>query len=146
MEENETPMQEKRSLDASPEQELYANLLAKGVYLGLVCLLVTFAIYVSGLIPPYIPLEDLPHYWSMPVTDYLREADVGTGWSWISKLGCGDFLNFIGVAFLGGITIICYAAIIPGLIKRGDKTYALLALIEVIILTVAASGILAVGH
>lgn len=60
--------------------------------------------------------------------------------------GYGDFINFIGVAILGGVTIICYASIVPTLLKNNDKVYAILAVLEVIILSAAASGILAVGH
>jgi len=58
----------------------------------------------------------------------------------------GDFINFIGIAMLAGVTILCYAAIVPTLLKNNDKVYAILAVIEVIILSAAASGILAVGH
>ena len=58
----------------------------------------------------------------------------------------GDFVNFIGIAMLAGVTIFCYAAIVPTLLKNNDKVYAILAIIEVIILSAAASGLLAVGH
>jgi hypothetical protein len=61
----------------------------------------------------------------------------------MTMLGKGDFLNFLPVAILSGVTIFCYLAIVPGLFKRGDKA---MAIIEVIILTLAASGLLAVGH
>jgi hypothetical protein len=58
----------------------------------------------------------------------------------------GDFLNFIGIAMLAGVTIVCYAAIIPMLLKRKDKVYALLALLEVVVLVLAASGVVSGGH
>ena len=61
-------------------------------------------------------------------------------------LGKGDFLNFIGIAILGGVTIICYLAIIPTLLRKKDKAYVAMAFLEVIVLSLAASGILAVGH
>jgi hypothetical protein len=43
------------------------------------------------------------------------------------------------------VTILCYAAIVPTLLKNKDRVYAILALLEVIILSVAASGILGAG-
>jgi hypothetical protein len=58
----------------------------------------------------------------------------------------GDFINFIGIAILAGTTIFCYLAIVPLLLKSNDKVYAVLALLEAIVLALAASGILAVGH
>jgi hypothetical protein len=44
------------------------------------------------------------------------------------------------------VTVICYAAIIPLLLKRKDFVYATLAVLEVLVLVAAASGIIAVGH
>ena len=39
-----------------------------------------------------------------------------------------------------------YAAIVPTLLKNKDVVYAIIAVLEVIILGAAASGLLAVGH
>jgi hypothetical protein len=61
-------------------------------------------------------------------------------------LGCGDFINFIGIAILAGVTVLSYLAIIPLLLKRRDFIYAVLASLEVLVLAVAASGIITVGH
>jgi hypothetical protein len=58
----------------------------------------------------------------------------------------GDFINFIGVAVLAGVSIFCYLAIVPLLLKNNDKVYAVLALLEVVVLSLAASGLLKVGH
>ena len=131
---------------ASTEQLLYANVLEKGMYLGLLALFVTFIIYVTGLLPLRIPMEDLPNYWQMSSSDYLRIAGIESGWGWVKLLGYGDFLNFLGIAFLAAVTIICYLSIIPTLLKKQDIVYAGLALLEALILLLAASGLLAAGH
>lgn len=133
-------------LEASPEQVLYARILEIGMYLGLLVLFVTFGLYAFGIVDPYIPLDKISNYWSMNVNDYLEHAEIKAGWAWLGMLKYGDFINFIGVAMLAGVTIICYAAIVPTLLKNNDKVYAILAVLEVIILSAAASGILAVGH
>ncbi len=133
------------SLEPSPEQVLYANVLAKGMYVGLLCLFVTFALYVSGTMASYIPKEDLSKYWSMPVDEYLDKTEIEPGWAWVSMVGYGDFVNFIGIALLAGVTIVCYLAIVPSLIKSKDWVYAGLAMLEALVLTVAASGILGAG-
>ncbi len=139
---------------ATEEQLLYANILSKGMLVGLVLLFVTFALYVFGIMPAAVPLDEIANYWNQPVHDYLVAINTNflhlehlpTGWSWVKLIGKGDFINFIPVAILSGVTIICYIAIVPGLFKRGDKAYAFMALAEVAILTLAASGLLAVGH
>jgi hypothetical protein len=141
-------MQEKTNdlLKATPEQILYARILEKGMYLGLLILLITYAIYVLGIMDPYIALDKISDYWSMNVHDYLEHAGIKDGWAWLGMLNYGDFINFIGVAMLAGVTIICYAAIVPTLLRNKDMVYAILAVLEVVILGAAASGILAVGH
>lgn len=141
-------MEEKTNdlLKATPEQLLYARILEKGMYLGLLILFITYVLYVFGIMDPYIPLDKISNYWSMNVHDYLEHAGIKDGWAWLGMLKYGDFINFIGVALLAGVTIICYAAIVPTLLKSKDTVYAVLAVIEVIILSAAASGILAVGH
>jgi uncharacterized membrane protein len=132
-------------LEATPEQILYAKFLEIGMYIGLLILLITFGLYAFGVMDPYIPLNKISKYWSMNVNDYLHHADIKAGWAWLGMLKYGDFLNFIGIAILAGVTILCYAAIVPTLLKNKDRVYAVLALLEVIILTVAASGILGTG-
>jgi len=141
-------MEEKTNdlLKATPEQLLYARILEKGMYLGLLILFITYVLYVFGIMDPYIPMDKISNYWSMNVHDYLEHAGIKDGWAWLGMLKYGDFINFIGVALLAGVTIICYAAIVPMLLKSKDTVYAVLAVIEVIILSAAASGILAVGH
>ena len=139
---------------ATEEQLLYADILGKGMLVGLLLLFVTFALYVFGIMEPAIPVTELSSLWNQPVHDYLVAINqnylhldhLPTGWSWVKLIGKGDFINFIPVAILSGVTIICYSAIVPGLFKRGDKAYAIMAIAEVIILSLAASGLLAVGH
>lgn len=132
-------------LKATPEQILYAKMLEKGMYIGLLILLITFGLYALGIMDPYIPLDKISEYWNMNVNDYLHHANIKAGWAWTGMLKYGDFVNFLGIAILAGVTILCYAAIVPTLLKSNDKVYAALAILEVIILSVAASGILGTG-
>lgn len=136
------------------EQRIYANVLSVGMYTGLALLFVTFTLYLTGVLQPAVPIEALPQYWSMPVSEYLeainheylhRDGHL-TGWWWLSGLGLGDYVNFIGVAVLSGVTIVCYLAITPTLIRQKDWIYVAFAVVEAVVLLLAASGILAVGH
>ena len=133
------------SLEATPEQVLYANVLNKGMLIGLLILFITFAIYVFGIMDPYLPLDELSNFWGLKVQDFLHQAKIPAGWGWTGLLQYGDFLNFTGIVFLSAVTIFCYLAIIPTLLRNNDKLYALLAFLEVLVLTLAASGILSMG-
>ena len=130
---------------ATEEQLLYANLLNKGMAVGLIGLVVTFIIYGAGILETMIPLDQVQNYWVMPVNDYLAASGIHAGWAWLGNLGYGDMLNFVPIALLSGITIVCYLAIIPGLMKKKDTAYVVIAIVEVLVLCFAASGILGSG-
>ncbi|MEO5360130.1 MAG: hypothetical protein H7843_06725 [Nitrospirota bacterium] len=130
---------------ATEEQLRYAALLNNGMKIGMAMLLISFAIYAIGILPPFVPVEDLPKLWGMSVHDYLSKTGIHEGWSWLKLLNKGDFLNFLGIAFLGGVTIVCFLAIIPILIRKKDYVYALIAALEVTVLILAASGLLKTG-
>lgn len=130
---------------ATEEQILYANILNKGMAIGLIGLVVTFIIYGAGILEPKIPLDQVQNYWVMPVNEYLQLTGIHAGWAWLGNLGQGDMLNFLPIAFLSFLTIICYLAILPGLIRKKDTAYVVLVIVEVVVLAVAASGILGSG-
>ncbi|MHC4606901.1 MAG: DUF1634 domain-containing protein [Planctomycetota bacterium] len=148
---------------ASPEQILYARVLQVGMFIGLAALFVTFFLYAMGVMAPAVPLDELSEYWTGEKgdpeiragvdryldainKDFLHREHAPTGWSWLGLLGYGDFVNFIGIAILAAVTIICYLAILPLLIRRKDKAFLLMAVAEIVVLVLAASGVLAGGH
>jgi hypothetical protein len=143
-----------QTAEADADQLLYASILAKGMYLGLAILLITFALYMTGVLQPGIPIEELPRLWTLSAREYLEvvnneflhRPEVVTGWRWVALLGMGDYLNFVGIAFLSGVTIVCYLGVIPSLFSKKDWIYTSIAVLEVIVLVLAASGIVAVGH
>ena len=140
--------------EAQSEQILYAKVLEIGMYIGLVILFITFALYVFRVVTPAVPLEQVSNYWTLGVHEYLEVVNdeflhlehPPTGWAWVGMLDKGDFLNFVGIAILAGISILCYLAIVPTLLRKKDNAYLAMAILEVLVLALAASGILAVGH
>lgn len=128
------------------EQLLYSRFLGVLSKIGLGLLVVTFILYVGKLLPPKIPFEELSQYWSLSSDEYLRVTGIQAGWSWLHLLGYGDYVTFVAISFLAAVTIICYLSIIPSYLRRGDKIYGWLAIIEVAVLIIAASGILKVGE
>ena len=133
------------AIQATEEQILYANILNKGMLVGLLGLVITFIIYGAGILEPKIPLEQVQNYWVMPVSDYLEKSGIHAGWAWLGNLGQGDMLNFLPIAFLSLLTIVCYLSILPGLMRKKDTAYVVLVIVEVVVLTVAASGVLGSG-
>ena len=128
-----------------PEQLTYANLLFYGSWGAIAILIFTFAIYVSGFFESYIPINEVSQYWSMPVSQYVHEANIPIGWGWAGLLGKGDFLNFIGIVWLAGMTIVCYVVILPHYLKEKDVIFVVLVILEVLVLCLGASGLLGTG-
>jgi hypothetical protein len=128
------------------EQKIYAAWLDTGTRVGFMLLVGTFIVYASGFAAPHVPFADLPKYWGLPVDAYLAATNAPTGWDWLALAAQGDYMNFIGVAFLGSITMACYARILPVLLDEEDYLYATVAIAELGILATSASGLIGVGH
>ncbi len=133
------------ALKATEEQVLYAKILNIGMLIGLAGLVVAFIIYCTGILEPLIPLEKVQSYWILSVHEYLEQSGIQAGWAWFGNLQYGDMLNFLPIAFLSLLTIVCYIAILPGLIRKKDTAYVVIAVLAIIVLAVAASGILGTG-
>ena len=133
------------ALKATEEQVLYAKILNIGMLIGLAGLVIAFIIYCTGILEPLIPLEQVQSYWVLSVHEYLEQSGIQAGWAWLGNLQFGDMLNFLPIAFLSLLTIVCYGAILPGLVRKKDTAYVVIAVLEIIVLAVAASGILGTG-
>jgi hypothetical protein len=128
------------------EAARYALLLDWGTRVGLVVLVLGFAAYVFGFVTPLVSLEQLPQLWNQPVAVYLSATGTPTGWGWLALAGKGDMLNLVGIAILAGCSLPPLLGLIPLYLKRRDYAYAAICAAIVLVLVLAASGILSGGH
>jgi hypothetical protein len=126
-------------------QNSYATILDWGNSAGLIILMIAFFIYVFGLTTPLIPLENLPDYWNLSLSQYLEKTGAPTGWSWIYHLGKSEYQNYLGIVILGGITFVCYGAMLVHFVRAKKSIFAVLALSELLLLLIASSNILNVS-
>jgi hypothetical protein len=105
----------------------------------------TYVICLSGLLTPYIPIDKLPEFWGNSVHNYVEKGKIPYGWGWTALILKGDFLNFTGIALLAGLTVIGFLTLIPPYLKKKDYLYTGIVIAEVLVLVLAASGILTVG-
>jgi len=132
-----------KPISQAPEQLVYARLLERGTRLGLFLLVAGFAVYMAELVPPHVPLEQLPALWSLPVEDYLKATGAPTGWRWLLLIHRSDVASTIGIAVLAGISAVCLALLVPLYRKGGDRALAALCIAEGLVVLAAASGLLA---
>ncbi len=130
---------------ASPEQKRYGAILDVAMKIGLLVLVAAFVLYLIGVPKPHVPVGDVSANWGKKVGDYLEVTQIERGWSWTKHLGQSDFLTFAPIAFLASVTVICYLTILPIFFKRKDFIYATLVIAEVMVLVLAASGVLPSG-
>ena len=133
------------SVTQSPVQLRYALLVEAAARLGLVLLVLSFAAYVLGLMPPQVALERLPALWGLPVEDYLQRSGAPAGWSWLGQLQHGDVAGMLGIAVLAGCSLPALLALLPLYLQQRDRTYAALCVAEVAVVLLAASGWLSNG-
>ncbi|MDD2920599.1 hypothetical protein [Rhodoferax sp.] len=140
---NTTPS---HALQQEEEALRYAFLLEWGSHIGLFALVISFVAYLFGMLSPHVPLEQLPGVWSLPVATYLEKTTTPTGWGWLALAGKGDLSNLIGIALLVGCSLPPLLGLIPLYLKRRDYLYAGLCALIVLVLLLAASGLLTGGH
>jgi hypothetical protein len=134
-----------QALKASKEQIIYANLLSIGVWTGIIILLATYFIYLTGILPSHVEVSLIPKAWDKGVAEYLEITHSPHGWGWTSLLMKGDFLNYIGLSLLGLLTIFCYLVLARGFFREKDWIFTTITILEIAVLVLAASGILISG-
>jgi len=138
-------IQNKEALKASREQIIYANLLIIGVWAGIIILVATYAIYLTGILAPHIEISAIPKLWGKGVGEFLEITHSPQGWGWVALLAKGDFLNYIGFVLLALMTIFCYLVLVRGYVRQKNWIFATIALLEIVVLSVAASGLVGGG-
>jgi hypothetical protein len=124
------------------EDRICARWLEVGTHIAFGVVVSTFAIYVLGVLTPLVPLPELVQLWKLPVDRFVAATGAPTGWGWLWLLGKGDYLNLLGIAVFVLITVAAYARLVPLFIRAGKRAQALFALLQVLVLLAAASGLM----
>jgi len=126
----------------SEEQLIYAKVLSIGVKVGFVLLVVSFGLYMFGVLKPLIPIHQMPKDWHLPVREYVKVTGTPTGWEWVKMIAKGDMLNLVGIVVLAGISIVSTLAVLPIFARRGEKALLIISVLLIVVLLVSASSIL----
>ena len=127
-------------------QATYARWLDVATRIGFVLSLAAFLVYVSGLVEPLVPLEQLPRLWTLPAARFVAATGEPTGWGWLALLAKSDFLNLAAVALFGLVSLVCYLRIVPLLFAAGERLQAWIAVAQVLVLAAAAAGVFTGGR
>jgi len=139
------PAMDNQSLKPTKEQIIYANLLLMGMLAGIIIMIITYTIYLTGLLPSHVDMQLISDNWGKGVHEYSEITHSPLGWGWIALLGKGDFINFIGFTLLGTLTIFCYLVLVRGYYREKNWIFTTISVLEILVLSLAASGILGSG-
>ncbi len=128
-----------------PEQITYANVLFWGAMLGILLSVISYTLYLTGLLEPHATIDVVTSNWSNGVGNFSKVTNAPHGWGWLALILKGDYLNYIGMVLLAGLTVVCYLLLLPGYIRRKDWLYTSFCVAEVVVLVLAASGIFGAG-
>ena len=126
-------------------QRLFARWLDAGTKIAFVLLAAAFLAYATGLLPPQLPPEELARLWGLPLRKFLAAAGAPTGWGWLALWAHGDYASYFGMVLLASIVMAAYLRVLP-LLARHDRSFAAIAVLEILVLLAAASGLLPGAH
>lgn len=122
-------------------QEVYARWLDGATRAGFALSAAAFIAYVLGWLPAYVPIEELPRLWQLPAQRFAEASSEPEGWGWVALLAYGDYLCIAAVALFATVSAVCYARLLPLYLRAGARLDAALAAAQILVLVLAASGL-----
>ncbi|MDO8605023.1 MAG: hypothetical protein Q7R40_00670 [Phaeospirillum sp.] len=136
----------KRKQYATAEALAYAKILQVGMRASLILLAVSFVAYMLDVFSPTIPASEMSRYWGMSAPAYLEQRGIAhQTWPWLAQIFQGD-LVFGAIALMAAVTVYCYASFLRFPLASRDKVMITVVASEIVVLSLAASGLLAIGH
>lgn len=133
----------------TPQRLAYARVLEWGCSLGFGGLLVAFVLYAAQVIPPMVPFREMPTQWAKPLEQFQQDTGMrdrwgpGRGIRWIGCLNCGEFVVYLPIAWMAGISFVSCAVLLPFYIRR--RSYALLSVTALLLFVLAWAALVGIG-
>lgn len=124
----------------------YAEILSWVSLLGMIFLGLGFFIYLMQMLPSTVSIQEISQHWHLKASDFTHQLHIPTGWAWIDHIFHGDILSYASIVFLSTGTIGCLAIVAVVFFREKNHIYTAIAIAQVLILLLAASGIVSSGH
>ena len=123
----------------------YAGILQVFILISFAVLLVSFVIFAAEILPAQVATDDIPKLWGLSAEEYGDRTGFPENWAWLGSLGQGDVLTFAALALIAAATPICFLALTYLYLRSRDYPYAVMSFLVVLILVLAASGLVGVA-
>jgi hypothetical protein len=130
-------------------QLAYAKTLDYVAHSVIIVMAVGYLLYLTELLPLTVPIETIAGNWHLSSAHLQAKLNLPCGWECFTSpagLFHGDIASYISVIFLSLATLICLASAVTVFISEKKHLYSAIATLQVIVLLVAASGIMSGGH
>ncbi len=130
-------------------QLVYAKTLDYVAHSIIVVMAIGYFLYLTQLLPLSVPIETIAGNWHLSAAKLQAKLNLSCGWDcFTAPAGIihGDILSYISVIFLSLSTLICLASAVAAFISEKKYLYSTIAILQVLVLLVAASGIMSGGH
>jgi len=138
--------QQADSMSMPEASRIFAAIEQWGARIGFWLIIAGLGLYVSGVISPFLEIDELVRYWGLPADQFQQATGLPVGWDWLSYLHNSDMLGLLGLGLLSSAVIVAYMAIIPSLVRTKDYIYLVLVVLQVSVFVLAAGGWLTSGH
>ncbi len=126
----------------SDEQLVFARLLEIAIRVAFILLLAGLAAYLSGALTLAVPLAQLPALWGLSAADFVARTGGHRGWGFLD-LGAGEIAILGGIAYLLSVSTLCMCILPPIYARRRDWWFVAITVLEIGVLVIAASGVIA---
>ena len=104
-----------------------------------------YILYLAGVLPAFGSPEVVINGWHLDAQTFRESNKLPGGWTWARHLGQGDMIS-LGTIYLISLTsILCLPAAVVSFIREKNSIYAGFAVVEFLVLSLAALGIIPPG-
>lgn len=128
------------------DQLVYARILSVITNTGLAALALLFLLYVLEAREPHVPHERLPELWNLSAREFLEATGIAPGWGWTAWLHRADILTLVGISTLAFASVPCLVALMPVYWRTRQRALLAICGLEVLVILLAASGLVSGGH
>ncbi|TCD48225.1 hypothetical protein [Chlorobium sp. N1] len=127
------------------EQLAYAGVLDRLSHLAMLFLAGGYMTYVFRLLPQKVGIADIAANWHLRASEMQARLDAPVGWSFIASPESflrGDALSYLSIILVCMIPVACLLWTAPSFFREKRPVFGIIAILQVVILAVASSGIL----
>ena len=122
----------------NPVEQAFARWAWAGARIGFLWIATAFALYVSGVLPPVLPIPVVERSFGLSAAEFSVQRGAPSLWASVVHWSAGDALALAGLVFTVAVMALAYLATGWVLLRQRDWLFAGLVLLQVAVFAYAA--------